>query len=292
MPKPEEVIDDTIIEDDIDADIDDDPSYPRATFAGDPIHEPERPDETDQANVAEAAERRIWKLLGIATDEDFDALQPEARDVLLMQYKAEHRSAKAPDDKPESEAKTGQQTTADDFPLPITPQVDVESFTARIKQATEESEMEPATAALIGDLVGLVKQLADYSTGTTRLIAGSHDALETNLTSLSRPIQLRAELPKVTIATEDDIAEAGRLMETGEAKSARNALIMAAGSRLNRDGLPKAQAAPSAEAARRARALLASGSRTGTRRHERRNAFTAAEIDAGLANKAIATGDY
>ena len=241
-------------------------------FNGEELADPVNLDAADDGpDPVETAEREMWAMAGLDLNV-FESLGSDSRKMFYGQEMAKLRHGQAPDKTTESVSSSGQPTKPDDLPVLKTPTFDADAIVKKFEEAQDENDS-AAAASVFGEVLRIIGDQQKYSSDLTKIIMTAlerQDGVLAGVTSevghLTRPAQLKRALPSVaTIATEDDFPEADKLLVSGEAKTPADALVLAAGRRMNTKGVPNpgADSAAAREAARRkAMASRASGHRT------------------------------
>lgn len=230
---------------------------------------PDKPEDKkdEDPDPVEQYQRQVWEQAGLGPD-TFDTFQPESREVMLREKLAAARTVQAPAAKSEDATEPDNTQKADAPPVPQLPSFDAGAVAKEMTEAYDTNDGVAFAAATnkqfqyIGELHKFIEVLALATHGALQKQDSRLGDFSSEIGALTRPAQLRAALAEVkTIAVEADFAEADKLLASGEAKSAKDALVLAAGARLVRDGLPDTSK-DKEEALRKARALRASGEAT------------------------------
>lgn len=240
-------------------------------FLGEPVPdlEPvvEEPENTvsPEAAAAEARERSLWIKAG-KDPARFDELQPESRQVELELAMVERRTEPTPANESESETSPANITDSDVPPIPQLLAFDKDALLDKFK-TSYESEDNDGQVSVLAKIFDLIENRDAFINARDKVYLAAMEKQDQGIGALSRPALLRAALPKVSFATEDDIAQADALMANGQAKTAQDALILAAGARYNRDGMPvqgPTGETPAEKLKRAKKGINASGLNTGS----------------------------
>ncbi len=207
-----------------------------------PELEPEGPSELEQA----------WDEVMPELAGEYNKLDPEQRERILIKRRAEQTSGKPPTEDAAAEpVPTGTEQQPEAPPVIDVPDFNVDRIKSGLAESLGETE-----AALVADTFA---QMRDYFKSMGQLVVTTVDQAKkdigqfgTELTQYARPQKLRALVPAISGAIEADVKSAEKILEAKEVLTEQAALELAVYRRgiVVKDASPKAkQKAAALEAA-------------------------------------------
>lgn len=180
-------------------------------------------DEQEQSGAEQedrAAYEAMWEEIAPELASELNELSPEARERYLLKRLAAMQAAKAANvDESAEDTTTDNGNKTARAPFVEIPTLDQEEIVSVATKAIEDGE--------VGDLANLLVKYHGYVKGMASLVNSALEEQDGKINQFAKPAQIRAVIGKVKGATEDDVASALKLLDSGDAGTPLAALKLA-----------------------------------------------------------------